>query len=419
MEDRWDEIRFPEAFRPVLGGLLLGVLGYLTFKHAGNPRIYGVGYDSISQTLFGELAVQAALALFFLKMLATILTLGSGGSGGVFAPSLFMGAMMGEAFGQMTHRLFPSITAPSGAYALVGMSAFFSGAAHAPVTAILILFEMTGDYLIILPLMLATVVSTLVARTISHESIYTLKLSRRGIHLEQGQDIDVMQDVSVGEVMTTEVDVVKLDMSLKELAAEFARTHHHGFPVVDGDGELAGVVSLQDLERALAAGATEMTPVAEIATTEGLLVAFPDESMWAALRRLGTRDVSRLPVVEGAGSRKLLGAVRRGDIVRAYNFAIVRRTQRQYSTPTQVADPLDSASFEHVDILADSPCVGRQLSEISLPESCLIVSIQREHELYVAHGDTVLQAGDRLTVFTNDDCMPIVRERLVGGIDGA
>ncbi len=146
-------------------------------------------------------------------------------------------------------------------------------------------------------------------------------------------------------------------------------------------------------------------------------MAFPDESMWAALRRLGTRDVSRLPVVEGPGSRKLLGAVRRGDIVRAYNFAIVRRTRRQYRTPAQLADPLDSASFEHVDILADSPTIGRQLSEISLPESCLIVSIQREHELHVAHGDTVLQAGDRLIIFTNDDCMPLVRQQLLGQIE--
>ena len=133
-------------------------------------------------------------ALLFLKMLATVITLGSGGSGGIFAPSLFMGAMLGSAFGQLANQVFPELTASSGAYALVGMAAFFSGAAHAPITAILILFEMTGDYNIILPLMLATVVSTLVSRMISEESIYTLKLSRRGVQLDLGvEDVDVMQ----------------------------------------------------------------------------------------------------------------------------------------------------------------------------------------------------------------------------------
>jgi CIC family chloride channel protein len=124
--------------------------------------------------LFGRLTIQVILGLFLLKMLATGMTLGSGGSGSIFAPSLFMGAMLDSLFGQAAHHFFPSVTAPAGAYAMVGMAAFFSSAAHAPTTAIPILFEMTGDYNIVLPLMLATVVSTLISRLLSHESIYTL-----------------------------------------------------------------------------------------------------------------------------------------------------------------------------------------------------------------------------------------------------
>jgi len=144
-----------------------------------------VGYETIENTLFSQLTLQVTFGLLFLKLLTTTLTLGSGGSGGIFAPSLFMGAMLGASFGQIAHNLFPEIVAPSGAYALVGMAAFFREAAHEPITAILILFEMTVDYQIILPLMLSTVLSTIVSRNLSPDSIYTLKLKRRGVELSQ------------------------------------------------------------------------------------------------------------------------------------------------------------------------------------------------------------------------------------------
>jgi CIC family chloride channel protein len=418
-EDLWDELPIPEYLKPVLGGALLGVIGILTLKIEGFPRIFGVGYDSIGQALFGQFAIRVTLALFLVKLLATILTLGSGGSGGVFAPSLFMGAMLGHAFGQVTHQLFPAATAPPGAYTLVGMAAMFSGAAHAPVTAILILFEMTGDYLIILPLMLATVVSTVISRLISHESIYTLKLSRRGIHLEQGRDIDVMQGVTVGEAMTTDPDVVPSSMSLEELSDEFARTHHHGFPVVDGRGELVGVVSIRDLERAVASGPIEGQTIADIAATEDLILAYPHEPMWVALRRLGTRDLSRLPVVEEEGSRTLVGVVRRADIIRAYNQAIVKRAHHQYRAETLRLGKLDSTAFIQIEIPSTSPVVGQRVGEIQLPEDCLIVSVRRGRKLHVAHSYTLIQAGDQVTVFASDECAPLIRQHLTSSSGGA
>ncbi len=411
-EDLWDRFRFPEYFKPVLGGLLLGVVGILTPKLGGFPRVFGVGYATINQALVGELALQVTLVLLFAKILATILTLGSGGSGGIFAPTLFMGAMLGEAFGQVAHQLFPAITAPAGAYAMVGMAAVFSGAAHAPVTAILILFEMTGDYRIILPLMLATVISTLISRSISPESIYTLKLTRRGIHLQQGQDIDVMQGITVSETMTTDVDTVPLSMSLTELADEFQRTHHHGFPVLDDAGELTGVVSLQDMERARAAGPIAGRTVADIATTDGLLVAYPYEPMWKALRQLGTRGVGRLPVVEREGSRRLVGAVRRADIIRAYDRAIAARAHHQHRAEVLRLGQVDGTSLLHVRIPSDSSAVGQRISELELPEECLIISVRRGRKLHLAHGYTTLESGDRVTVFAGCDCVPEVQRLL-------
>lgn len=413
-EDLWDRFHVPEYFKPVLGGILLGAVGLLSPKIDGFPRVFGVGYDTISEAVFGQLALQIAVVLLLTKILATIITLGSGGSGGVFAPSLFMGAMLGQAFGQVAHTLFPSITAPSGAYALVGMAAFFSGAAHTPVTSILILFEMTGDYRIILPLMLATVVSTLVSRLFSRESIYTLKLTRRGVHLRQGQDVDVMQGVTVREAMTADVDTVPLDMTLDELASEFARSHHHGFPVVDDAGELAGVVSIQDLERAKAQGPIIGKTVADIATTQGILVAYPYEPMWKALRRLGRRDVGRLPVVEREGSRQIVGVVRRSDIIRAYDRAIAARAHHQHQVETLRLGQIDGTSILHIRVSPQSRVVGHRISDLKLPQECVIVSVRRGRELHMAHGHTVLHSGDQVTVFVGSECVSEVQELLVG-----
>ncbi len=405
-EDLFEEWAFPDWLKPAVGGVLVGIVGLRA------PEALGAGFAGIEAALHNELALLTMAGLLVAKLLATDFTLGSGNSGGVFAPALFMGAMLGGTFGDLVHRLLPGVTGPIGAYALVGMAAVFAGAAHAPMTAMLIVFEMSGDYRLILPLMLATGISTVLSQRIRRDSIYTLKLSRRGIHLERGRDVDVMQGVTVGEVMTTDVDVVPLGMSLTKLAAEFAATHHHGFPVLDDAGGLVGVVSIQDLERALAAGAVEGQRVADIATTEGLLVAYPDEPMWKALRRLGTRDIGRLPVVEGEGSNRLVGVVRRSDIVRAYNHAIVKRAHHQHRVETLRLGKLDDATIVQIEIPLESSVVGRRVSDLDLPEACLVVSVRRGRKLHVAHGYTVLQAGDQLTVFADNASLPLVRECL-------
>lgn len=413
-EDIFDSIRFPEYLKPILGGILIGGIGIFTYKLDGYPRVFSIGYDSITQVLFGQLATQIMLALMILKLLTTTLTLGSGGSGGIFAPSLFMGAMLGAAFGQGVHLLFPAITAPTGAYALVGMAAFFGATAHAPVTAILILFEMTGDYRIILPLMLATVISTLAARMISRDSIYTLKLTRRGIHLEGGQDIDVMQGIMVEEAMTTDFDAVPADMLLSDLARSFATTHHHGFPVIDDQGDLAGVVTLQDLEDALLQASPDMHKVKDIATTDNLLVAYPHEPMWVALKRLGGRDIGRLPVVAEEGSRRLIGTIRRSDIIRAYNDAIARKAHHQHRAEVLRLGKLSQTDFIYLEIPENAAANGKQIKELKLPKQCLVLSIRRGRKLIIAHGHSTLKNGDVVTVFAESDYIDEVRDQLTG-----
>lgn len=334
MEELWDKMPVSEYIRPAIGGLLLGLIAIILFQFDGFqvdgiPRLFGIGYQSIGDALNGSLTLHVIFALFVLKIFTTSLTLGSGGSGGTFTPSLFMGAMLGGTFGIIVHNWFPTITAEPGAYALAGMAAFFGGAAHAPFTAIMVAFELTGNYYLILPIMLATVISTLVAQSINPNSMYTHKLVRRGIQIRRGAPehaTDVMEMMTVGEAMSTNVDTVPLSMPLYHLMEKFDQSHHNGFPVVNEAGELAAVVSIKDLDAAIAAGRLSGRTVAEIATND-VLVAYPYEPMGAALQRLGVREISRLPVVEEEGSRKLVGIVLRTDIINAYNKALDKRTQ--------------------------------------------------------------------------------------------
>jgi CIC family chloride channel protein len=295
---------------------------------------------------------------------------------------------------------------------MVGMAAFFSGAAHAPVTAILILFEMTGDYRIILPLMLATVISTLVSRMLSRDSIYTLKLTRRGVHLEQGHDIDIMRGVTVGEAMNTDIDRIPLNLPLDLLAEKFSRTHNHGFAVVDESGDLAGVVSIRDLEQALAEGPPDGRTVADIATTDGLLTCFPDEPMWKALCTMGPRDIGQLPVLKQRGSRRLIGLLRRRDIIQAYNNAIAQKAHDQHRAEFLRVSKLNDADFAKVTITPGSASAGRLISELKLPQECLIVSVQRGNQLIIPHGYTRLRAKDQLTIFAENGCLLDIEHHL-------
>jgi len=405
--------RVPEWVKPAIGGALLGLLALtypllrlaqpVTWERM--PQIYNVGYGIIEAALAGHLALTVVALLLVLKLIATSLTLGSGGSGGVFAPSLFMGAMLGTAFALGMTRLFPNVIGSSGAYALVGMAAVFAAAAHAPITAILILFELTGDYRIMLPLMLTVVIATIVARwLLNDESIYTLKLTRRGIRLQRGRDVDILQSVTVAEAMTHQTDTAPRTMTVREITAVFDRTHHHGIPVLDEDGKLWGIVTISDLERARLDEVALDAPIAEITTTwPRLQVAYPDESVGDVLARMGTRGLGRLPVVAREDPYRLLGMIRRADIVRAYDLALAHRADIQHRTRQMQAQFEAGTEFIDFPLSADDPIVGASLAEIapSLPRDCVLVSIQRDSRTIIPHGDTVFQAGDQITAFTH------------------
>jgi CIC family chloride channel protein len=319
-DDLFGLVKLPSYAKPALGGVVVGLLGLYS------ADLFGVGYGGIEKALTGQMGLGLLALLMVLKIVATSATLGSGGSGGVFAPSLFMGAMLGTAFGSVVHNAFPTITAPAGAYGVVGMAAVFAAAARAPFTAIIILFELTGDYAIILPVMTAVVISTTLARGMNRESIYTIRLLRQGIDIHREEVADVMRTITVGETMTRDFPTVPPTMSVHELMELLNRTGHHGFPVTDGQGRLCGVVTLKDVERAPPRESGEAT-VDDIAT-KSPVVAYTDQSLYEVLMGTAVEDYGRIPVVDRQNRERLLGVLRRHDIIRAYRKTLTDRARQ-------------------------------------------------------------------------------------------
>lgn len=389
-EDLFDAWNLPDYVKPAVGGLGVGIIGFYA------PQVFGVGYETIEKVLNGEMGTIVMLALVVAKVLATSLTLGSGGSGGVFAPSLFMGATLGGGFGNLVHKWMPEITASSGAYALVGMAAVFAGASRAPITAIIILFEMTRDYRIIIPLMFATVVSTLVSSLLKEESIYTLKLIRRGVDIDASRDLNLMRSIRVSEAMTPagELTTVRPDTSFETLSQLFQTTHSHGFAVLDEMGYLVGVVTMSDLERALKQD--EIAGTVRDTYTTRLITAYPDEVLEDVIRRIGSRDVGRIPVVDRMNLSRLLGMVYRADVIRAYTLALMDRQARKDQLERLRLEQVTRARLLEFDLKDGDAAVKKSLQELRIPSECLIISVHREGRLIVPRGETEFLAGDRV-----------------------
>ncbi len=405
--EKWKGV--PEWAQPMAGGILLGVIalvypGITGITWERMPQIYNVGYGVIESALTNQLTVKVTLFLLVLKMIATSLTLGSGGSGGIFAPALFMGAMFGVAFEISVKTIFPGLLAPAGAYALVGMAALFAATAHAPLTAILILFELTGDYQIMLPLMLTVVIATLVAQALlKGESIYSLKLTRRGVRLQRGRDVDVLQSVLVDEVMTRDLNAISKDLNLKKLTEVFNRTRRHGLAVLDNEGKLWGIVTISDLERAINDGRPlSTTTVDKIATpSEKLWVTYPDENLGDALNKMSRHGFGRLPVVSREDPKHLVGIVQRRNVIRAYDLALTKRAEIQHRTRRMQMRNIDGTEFVDLTLDDNSAATGKKIAEFAekLPNDCIFVSIRRNGKVLIPHGENKLLSGDQITAF--------------------
>ena len=262
---------------------------------------------------------------------------------------------------------------------------------------------MSNDYKLILPLMLATVLSTLLAEYLFRDSIYTLKLRLKGISLQRGRDLDVMQSLQVKEAMTLDPYMVPEDMPIAQLGELLQRTHHHSFPVVDQALNLVGMVSLRDYERVANRENSAELCVRDIATVGRLLTAYEDEPLSEIVQRLAVRGINKLPVVSRSNPRRVVGAIRRSDIVKAYNVALARRRDDDPANDIEKLPvvPHPQMCFLDMVITPESPAAHKTLAALApaLPYECVVVSVRRQGVLLVPHGDTVLLPEDVLNVF--------------------
>ena len=320
-EDLFDALKMPEYLKPALGGLMLGCMLIVW------PNVFGVGYGSINLSLTNQLPFILLLSLVFVKILATSITVGSGGSGGIFAPSLFIGAMTGGFFGWAVHEYFPLITADSGAYALVAMGAVVAGTTHAPITAMIIIFELTSTYEIILPLMITCMLSTLITTSLKRDSIYTSKLARKGVEITQGWEQSVLRSLKVRDVASDHVVTVPEDMYLVDIVEMLKAENVSYLHMVGEDGRLSGIISFTDIRSALQEKGLEYLVIARDVATTNIISITPSDNIQDALYKMGRNGISHLPVVEEEDNRKVVGTLNKKDVMAVYNRAVINREE--------------------------------------------------------------------------------------------
>lgn len=396
--------RIPVPLKTTIGMLLTAGVALLL----PDLEILGSSLEVIGETITRGITLSLGMTavLLLLKMLVTCFTIGSGNAGGVLAPSLFIGAILGSMVGNIAHQAWPEIAPNIGAYAIVGMAAVFSGTARAPITAVLIVFEMSGDYKLILPLMLATVLSTLLAERLLPDSIYALELKLKGVTLQSGRDVDILQSVLVEEVMQRDLPAVSTTTTLTELSDIFSLTRRRSLAVLDEHGRLAGIVTITDLEWAIANHLPRSTPVAQICTDhDHLLRTYTTSTIGEALSQIGTRGIGQLPVVSPDTPRQLMGMLDRDDIIRAYNLAVTRRATVHHHTRRVEMRSADSTEFIDFMLMAGDRAIGTSVQVVArqLPRDCILISIRRDGRVFIPHGDTTFQLGDHVTAFVRSN----------------
>jgi len=412
-EDKFDAKKIPDFYKTAIGGALIGVFG-LYF-----PQVFGVGYESIDLALLGKMSGGLLLALIFLKILVSSITLGSGSSGGIFAPSLFMGAMTGGLFGTIVHKVFPAVTAGSGAYALVAMSAVVGAAAHAPITGIMIIFEMTNDYKIILPLMIATTISSLLATKLQKGSIYTLKLMNRGVDIHQGREINILKKMVVKNYLRESIELIKPNALMKEIIGRFINSESNYLYISDDDNRIVGKISQYELSTFAPdyENLKDLIVAQDISTPNNVMV-YETDHLDHVMKEFEKENVGEIPVVSKKDHSKVLGTIWRIDVIAAYNKEILKRdlagevshlmTASKNSKIVEVAEGL---FLEEVDV--PDVFIGEKIKDVNVRNKYKvdIVLIRDNSKTKKGKNHKITNLPDSEYIFKKDTSLLIIGER--------
>jgi CIC family chloride channel protein len=410
MEDGFAAVRRVGYLRPVIGFALVGAIGIVF------PYVYGNGAETVNLVLHEELPFHLLLTLPLAKLLATAITRSSGGSGGTFTPTLMLGALLGGAFGYVVHAAFPSQTAEYGAYSLVGMGALLAGITHAPIMAIMMIFEQTNSYSIILPLMLVCIVSNLIARRVEPQSLHLEALRRKGVTLPSGPEAGLLRTLRVSDVMHHDVEAVTERDPLTKVVEHFLRTPRTYLYVTDDEGRFVGAISLHAIKDVLAsADSLEIVIAADL--VEPFTVLTPRETLADAIEKFWRQHAQRLPVVEEEEPGRLLGWASQRDLMGVYSQEILNK--RQLLARFTATDPWLRERSSYVELPPDTslrtfivPATldGRAIRDVA-PRSRSGVYVLQISRYDPARGkpavelpgpDSIVRANDRLVVFGAD-----------------
>jgi len=395
-QDVWHRYaqRLPTPYKTAIAGLIVGAVGMFL------PQILGGGREAMNAVLSNpeEFTLVLLLVLGVAKILMTGLSISGGFVGGVFAPTLFVGLMLGSFYGRIVESLRVDWFSDPQAFAIVGMAAMMAGVVHAPITAIMLVFELTNDYRLILPIMIATVVCISIAQIFVPYGIYTLGLARRNVFINAGRDVDVMQGITVGEVMVQPPPTIHQAASMVDLRDALRRQHVRSMCVVDDDDRLVGMVTLSDLQHNYETQPQEVATrtVGDICTRD-ITVAHPDDVLWTAIRTMNTKAIGRLPVVDEQ-SGDLLGMLSRQEIMNAYNTAIARKLEDQHHAELIRLHNLTGAHVYEFRVGRKAPVAGRPICDVRWPPESVVASVQRQGKLLIPHGSTELHVGDVITI---------------------
>lgn len=389
-ERRAKDIPYP--IRTGTAGLMVGLMGALF------PRLLGSGELPMNEVLADnvQLGLGLLLVLVLGKILLTAVSISGGFVGGVFTPSLFIGTMLGSFYGQIIVQLVPGVS-DSRVFAIAGMAGMMVGVIRAPIMVIMLVFELTNDYGMILPIMLVSVLSMYLTQAVQPEGVYTRGLARVGLRLSEGRSVDVMQGITVEEVMRPP-ETIEAHASLQEMRDKLRACMRRCLVLVNLDGEISGIATLSDLQQAYETDPerTKLLRVADIASRD-VVTATTNETLWIAVRRMGMKSVGYLPVLE-RGTNRCVGIINRHDVVRAYNTTIANKIRDEHFAEQIRLQHLTGAHVFELNVTKNAPIANHAIREIKFPSESTVASIQRDGKLLIPHGDTVIEPKDMVTI---------------------
>ena len=405
-QDLFEKLPLPQWAKPAIGMALVGVIGIWW------PQVFGNGFEPVNLTLREQLPLMLLLTLLPMKLLATSLSFGSGAAGGLFTPSLMLGAVLGAIFGYGVHAAFPHATAEYGAYALVGMGGVLAGTTHAPLTAIMMIFEQTNSYQIILPLMFVCIISHATVRLLKGRSFDEESMRRRGIALPRGPEGSVMQTLHVADIMHPEIEAVPRNAPFTAVVESFLKAQRNWLYVVDDDGRFLGAISLHGIKDVLHQAEALGVVIAADLVDDRFSFVTPDDRLADVMEKFWEQNSERLPVLDNATNRKLIGWMSKRDLIGVYSQEILRKRQRLGHFVTREGDEQRDffvelpEGFELRAVEVPAHCTGKTLAQLA-PRSSYgvhVIALKRRDEL--TGSDAVelpepqmrLAAGDRLVV---------------------